>query len=375
MDYPREQQGGAIPPIFVIGTGRCGSTMVSNMLRQHPEVLSLSEFFTFITDLWNRLPQAFPEGIVDTAQFWGILSTRYPRQNLMMRHGVAIDEVLYPHASPLSRFNAETGVPAILQTTLPHLTSDCDALFDEAEQFVATLPPARIEDHYVQFFRWLQNRFQRRVWIERSGSSLRGITWLIQYFPQAKFIHMVREGQDCALSMSRHYGFRMALIATLLLGEMGCDPYEDADRSNCRDLPSELSCFLPEHFDAEAFRNYELSPSLYGHFWSGELKRCLPALAQLPEECVLTLAFEDFIADPERLVRELITFVHPTLLDEAWVRQAASLVRPTRSSWRTLPLVEQELLQGVCQPGFAALAAFHDRFWRSSSEMATVPLK
>ena len=31
-------------PTFVVGTGRCGSTMLSNMLREHPKVLSLSEF-------------------------------------------------------------------------------------------------------------------------------------------------------------------------------------------------------------------------------------------------------------------------------------------------------------------------------------------
>ena len=31
-------------PTFIVGTGRCGSTMLSNMLREHPKVLSLSEF-------------------------------------------------------------------------------------------------------------------------------------------------------------------------------------------------------------------------------------------------------------------------------------------------------------------------------------------
>jgi hypothetical protein len=30
---------------FVVGTGRRGSTMVSAILREHPDVLSMSEFF------------------------------------------------------------------------------------------------------------------------------------------------------------------------------------------------------------------------------------------------------------------------------------------------------------------------------------------
>ena len=45
---------------FVVGTGRCGSTLVSNMLNLHKEVLSLSEFFAFITDLGTLIPEAFP---------------------------------------------------------------------------------------------------------------------------------------------------------------------------------------------------------------------------------------------------------------------------------------------------------------------------
>jgi hypothetical protein len=31
-------------PTFVVGTGRCGSTMLSNMVREHPRILSLCDF-------------------------------------------------------------------------------------------------------------------------------------------------------------------------------------------------------------------------------------------------------------------------------------------------------------------------------------------
>ena len=37
-------------PTFVVGAGRCGPTMLSNMLREHPDILSLSEFLSMVSD-------------------------------------------------------------------------------------------------------------------------------------------------------------------------------------------------------------------------------------------------------------------------------------------------------------------------------------
>ena len=348
-------------PVFIVGTGRCGSTMLSTMLRDHPAILSLSEFFTFVTDLGTRIPQAFPEGLVNGEQFWHILSACYPKQNTMLQHGVAMDEVLYPYTSLSARYNAQTGVPALLQTTLPHLTPDHDCLFDDVQVFVSTFPPAPVQVQYQRLFSWLQQRFNRQCWVERSGSSLRVVARLHQHFPNARFVHIVRNGQDCALSMSRHYGFRMVLIAFYLLEVLDCDPFEDNDRTGVEDLPDDLYSFLPEHFDAEAFRSYEIAPSLYGHYWSGELQQGLATLAQIPAESVLTLHFEDFFNDAEGSLRELISFINPAYIDESWLQHAASLVRPIRSAWQTLPPLEQKQLERACQIGFDALEAFERR--------------
>jgi ribonucleotide reductase beta subunit family protein with ferritin-like domain len=347
--------------------------MLSNMLREHPAVLSLSELFSSVTDVYTRLPQAFPEGTIQAAQFWEILSRHYQKQNLMIRHDIAAEEVLYPYRASTARFNAETGVPAILQTTLPHLTTDHDALFDEVHQFVLSQPPALIDVHYQALFAWLQHRLKRQVWVERSGGSLRIITQLIEQFPTAKFVHIVRDGRDCAMSMSRHYAFRMALIALFLQMVMGCDPYESDDRSGVADLSDELYRFLPEHFDADAFRAYQVSPSLFGRFWSGELLRGLPVLSQVPPDRRLTLRFEDFLTTPEESIRKLVTFIDPQLVDEAWIHRTASLVRPVRSSWQMLPAEEQVELEQTCQLGFQALEQLEQQ--REKRRSSALPLE
>src|SRR5262249_60770926 len=58
----------AWPGVIVVSTGRCGSTMLSNMLRLNPEILSLSEFFSLL------MPDPFPAGELDAAAYWRLLS-------------------------------------------------------------------------------------------------------------------------------------------------------------------------------------------------------------------------------------------------------------------------------------------------------------
>jgi putative sulfotransferase len=327
------------------------------MLRQHPKVLSISEFFSFITDLGSRIPQAFPVGEVSSSGFWQILSALYPKQNMMLRHKVAMDEVLYPDIES-ARYTYATGVPAILQVTLPHLTPEHDCLFAELQAFILAQAPATIEKHYVRLFRWLQRRFARKLWVERSGGSLRIVHRLSQAFPDAKFIHMVRDGRNCALSMSQHLGFRMALTAYQFIEILGVDPYESADRTWQEDLPDELVPLLPENFTGAAFRAYETAPALCGHYWSGEIMSGLQVLAAVPPSRLLQMRYEDFLVDPIGAPRKLITFLGPNLSDEAWIEQVAAQVGTARSSWQQLPAQEQAWLQNACRPGFAALADY-----------------
>lgn len=346
----------AIQPVFIVGTGRCGSTMLSNMVRSHNAILSVSEFLVSVTDLGGRIPQAFPEGRWMSAQeAWEVIAGLHPRQTLMLRHGIEMDEMLYPLA-PTSRFSRESGVPAILLTTLPHLTADHDALFEELREYVMTFGPDLAIRQYERVLEWLTIRFGKKVWVERSGGSLRAVPRLAKSFPEARFIHIVRDGRDCAISMSKHTGFRMMMACTIMSQTLGYDPFDTDRRKGVEELPDQLFRLLPENFSAEAFHQLDAPAILFGYYWSGEMMRGLNTLSGLSPDRVLTIRFEDILDRPEPVLRRLIEFIDPSFADEDWIQSAAAVIRPVRSSWRRLPAAEQVALTDACRPGFQALA-------------------
>ena len=286
-------------PAFIVTSGRCGSTMLSNMLHLHPDVLSLSEFFTTIGDIGGRAARIFDPSPISGRQFWGFIGGMPPRLNLMLRHKVEMGEVLYRPDAVNARFTRQSGVPSILQITLPFLSDTPDELFAEMEPVIASQPIASLAEHYKSLFGWLQQRFGRKMWVERSGGVFVVIEPLCQTFPDARFVHLVRDGRDTALSMAQHLGFRMFLLETQIAQFIGVDPYESPDRSKLTHLPAELHGFLPEKFQPEVFRNMPVSPLLCGQLWSQMVVQGLAVLGKLPAERVLTLRYEDFLSAPE----------------------------------------------------------------------------
>lgn len=350
--------------VFVIGTGRCGSTLLSNMLRLHPQMLSLSELFSFISDLGCDVARAFPEGLVSGAQMWDILAAHLPRQNLMLKHDVAMPEVLYPwQNNASSRYNVSTGVPAISQVCLPHLSNTPDADLDALQIVVCNLPPAPIGVQYQRVFAWLARQHNAPIWLERSGGGLRIVERLLQHFPKARFIHIVRNGPDTALSMSKHRGFRFVFAAFQLLEVLGVDPFVSSDRRWEEDLSDEQAALLPERFSKQAFLDFSTPAPLCGHYWSGEICHGLKLLQGLPAERLLMLRYEDILHAAIPTIANMLSFLRrkPSAEldtnDLAWLTQAAALVKTATGSAKDLPEKLREQTIHACKPGMAALVA------------------
>jgi len=335
------------PGVFVVSTGRCGSTMLSNMFRLNPEILSLSEFLAM---LW---PDPLPRGEFGAAAYWRLLTEPGPLFRLAYRLGVRVPEFLYLPGSG-SRFTAAGGIPPILTTALPHLSDDPEGLYGEVQAFVAGLGPASAPVQHRRLFGWLRDRLGAHVWVERSGSSLLYLRQLASLFPDARFVHLYRDGRECAYSMSRNAGYRLGAVAMMLQSRLGMSPYL-GDGKRPDQVPPDLRPFMPETFDHAAFARFEVPVAELGQFWSDMIMPGLDVLARLPPERVLQLSYEDVVAEPRQALLRLAHFAGLPQADEGWLDRAAGLVEPRAPRWLGLPEEQIHELTRVCEPAMRRL--------------------
>lgn len=341
-----DSDDGASVPVFAVSTGRCGSTLLSNMLRLNPDVLSLSEFFAF-------LPEGpLPAGDLTGDDYWSLLSTPNPVLTMAQRNGVAVREALYS-PGPGSPFTGETGIPPILVVALPHLTPQPERLLDDIEKFTRSRGPADVATQHQDLFNWLRRRSGARVWVERSGGSLHHLPELISRFPGARFIHLYRDGRECAYSMSRHGGFRLAFVLIWLRVALGVDPWV-TDVPDSVEVPQELRPFMPGSFDPAAFEALEIPAEHFGRWWSEQETRGLDTLAELPASRRLDVSYESIVADPRETLSRVSDFMGVSA-PGSWLDSASALVSERPPRWPSLPDADRDKLVSVCDEAMSRL--------------------
>ena len=336
----------SIDPVLVLSTGRCGSTMVSDILNLHPDILSLSEVFS---SLGSRALRARR---LDGKALWKLCS----RQNPGLRAALAADtipsEVIYPFDKPGARYSRRN-IPPILCATLPHLSPDFEELYDDLESAVRARPKASLREQYLFLFEWLRERLGRGLWIERSGGSLLTVPRLRQLFPEARIVHVFRDGRDTALCMSQHASFRIMLATINKLERLGLRPLETETRAGPITLALAFIFLLSASPKKMLLREFDLAA--YGDLWSRMVLRGRKLLSDLPEDRFLALRYEDLLKHPREKLKELINFIDSGLADAAWLEKASLIPRPNPPKYLLLDPKEQERLSCACAPGLEAL--------------------
>jgi hypothetical protein len=311
---------------FVVGTGRCGSTLLSTMLDQHSATLGLNEVFTGLD--WGR---RFVDGDVPGAEVADILDTPNHVIDLVVGRGYDAEEVTYRFRDE-DRYHRGDPIPWILTSTLPYLSDDPDALWDELRPWLAERGRMPIGEHYRALFEHLAARSNKTEWIERSGSSVQYVADLARIFPDARFVHLHRNGVEVALSMRNHPFFRLAV--QLFYGVMpdGVDPAD-------------------ENAVVDAWLTGDPPISLYGQYWSDQLADGFETLGSLPHDQLLTVSFEEMLESPVETMIEIAEFFELPP-DDRFAGRAAALVRnaPPSHLDELTPEQQVELINAV-QPG------------------------
>jgi hypothetical protein len=342
---------GQVKLTFVVSSGRAGSTLLSQILHLHPDVLSVSEFYTCLKGSLHRSP--YPGQEMDGAELWRVLTERDLISDALVRHGLNGPEMLYPYGS--GRFGPEAGIPPICHSTLPMLTDDPDSLYDRLAAEVPAWPVRPAAEQYRAFFAYLAGLLGRSVVVERSGGTLFAIRVLRREFPEARFVHMFRYGPDCALSISRLPMFRIGAAVFQAAEEAGLPSY--ASWKEIQDaLPSRFAGVLSPPFDLSRLGEFQPELAFFGEWWSAMIRTGVNSLRTLPPEIWDTLDYADLLRDPDAELTRLASFIGVAATPQ-WLAAASDRIDPGRAGQaaRLAPDV-LAALQETCQLGLDALA-------------------
>ena len=313
---------------LVLGTGRCGSTALSDVLSNHPDVLSVSELFAALRgrDLTER--------DMDGGEFWELVSTPLTA-DAVLHSWKATPEVLYPVFAPrpgAERFAWPAAMPPLAGAALPHLVDRPDDRYAELERAAPKLPCRPLSRHLWWLFDALAGDRRPSVVVERSGGSLGSAGALLRLFPGAQVVHMYRDGRECAVSMSRHPRFRFNAIQAELSAALGGNPYGEDARTRpegagahgpAAPVPEALAALVPERITAEAFAAAQIPLAKYGLMWSAMVARGLPELPVGPRRH--DLDYRELVQRPAHAIGALADFLGVARDPQREARWAAAI--------------------------------------------------
>jgi putative sulfotransferase len=307
------------------------------MLSMNSHVLNLFELFSGIEQDF-RFQTEPVSGKVLADQ----LRLDHPMLTMVMRRGGEVPEVVYPFSDPSSRYELGDPVPWALAIAIPRISDEPDRLFDELLDWVEARTVAPLSVHYRAIFDWLTERGGKDCWLERSGNSIDYLGELREFFPDARFVHIHRDGREAALSMREYATLRVAVaVMNGLAGEI--EYTHEGLTALERDKPERIDELLATRSPIE----------LYGNYWSDQIRSGYAARAKLDPRVVLDVRFEDLVTRPREVLEEISDFL--TLpADPGWIESATKLSRGLPAlRFTDLGSAERDRLDSACREAMA----------------------
>jgi hypothetical protein len=246
--------------VFVIGTGRCGSTLIQELLCRHPEVGFLSN----VEDRARFLPAA-------AGRFNNELYRRLPPS--LTRKGRL-------------RYAPSEGYRVLARSVSPMVT-------DSFRDLVAADAMPWVADPFRAFFTERARAQRKPVFVHKyTGWPRTG--FVREVFPEARFINVTRDGRAVAAS---------ALRTSWWKGHMGPEAWQWGP--------------LPPAYAAEWEASGYSFPVLAAQSWKILMDAYAAARNLVPADRWMDVRFEDMLADPDARFKEMLAFMgldeHPAV--------------------------------------------------------------
>jgi hypothetical protein len=288
--------------VFLIGTGRCGSTLVHELLARHSGV-------GFVSNLEDRVP--------------GLPPSARRSSNALYRHAPA-----WVTGTGRLRYAPSEGYRALAREVSPMITEPArDLLAADAMPWLA--------DRFRSFFATRAAALRKPVFVHKfTGWPRTG--FIGQVLPEARFINVVRDGRAVVASGLKTPWWR---------GHRGPEQWPWGP--------------LPPAYAAEWEASGRSFVLLAGLAWKLLMDAYVSARALVPEGQWLDVRFEDLLADPRARFKEMLD--HMGLGEDQGFDRALSRTRfagDRREAFRrelgpaAVELLEQSLADHLTRWGY-----------------------
>ncbi|AXS39880.1 sulfotransferase [Breoghania sp. L-A4] len=260
----------------IVGSGRCGTSLLRRTLDSHPDVFVHRE-----THWFPRMYEYAGMGKCSPAELAHIF--------LKTTH--------------------TTGAPVV-----PLSQDELDDIFRDKDDITVREFCDGVGYHMAR----LENK---SIWADKTPDYGFFMQQIQTVWPQCKFLHIIRNGLNVALSMSKHPGFQWIVTS--------------GEATWC----------------SAAFNNYysviEATPqplSGYLNRWQHAIRRTRDEATRIPASNYTEIFYEDLIADPGTALEGISDFVGISR-DADWLSTLEAMINPTKRS----TALDHSLLEGAPQ--------------------------
>ena len=261
----------------IVGTGRCGTTLLWRILNAHPDLFAFKEshWFPALFEAFAEQKKHYTEYLkfIKAAKF--VDGSSIFQKNLD-RHSISVEDLIQLMEA---RFGADDRITAL---------AFADAFGEACAQLSG-----------------------KSIWGDKTPSYGFHLESLHRQWPTCKFIHIVRNGAACALSMASHQGYKM------LLGSEEIDYSKLAfsmDGRQTKQPPSSPSGHDPHEFI---------------QLWERLLTPIRLQSELLEPNIYMEVRYEDLLSAPQAVLERVLAFLQVPA-SAGWLVRVTKEVEPRR---------------------------------------------